>query len=70
MHGLHHESILMNAYWGRVQDLRSAVAELKAAPSCCPDGMAPMYGLAAVSPDRSLINEFLIAYQDVLLSGA
>ena len=52
------------------QDLRSAVQELKADPSCCPDGMAPMYGLAAVSPDRSLINEFLIAYQDVLLSGA
>lgn len=53
-----------------LHDLSKAVAELRKDPNCCPDGMAPMYGLAAVSPDRSLINEFLIAYQDVLLSGA
>lgn len=53
-----------------MQDLQACVADLKSDPKCCPDGMAPMYGLAAVSPDRSLINEFLIAYQDVLLSGA
>ncbi|KAK9813985.1 hypothetical protein WJX73_007983 [Symbiochloris irregularis] len=53
-----------------LEDLQECVAALKADPKCCKDGMAPMYGLAAVSPDRSLINEFLIAYQDVLLSGA
>ena len=52
-----------------MQDLGKSVSELRADPGCCPDGMAPMYGLAAVSPDRSLINEFLVAYQDVLLSG-
>ena len=33
------------------------------------DGMAPVYGLASVSPDRGIIGEFLVAYQDVLLSG-
>lgn len=33
------------------------------------DGMAPVYGLASASPDRNIIGEFLVAYQDVLLSG-
>jgi hypothetical protein len=31
--------------------------------------MAPVYGLASVSPDRNIIGDFLVAYQDVLLSG-
>jgi sphinganine-1-phosphate aldolase len=31
--------------------------------------MAPVYGMADVSPDRAIIGEFLVAYQDVLLSG-
>eukprot|EP00198_Chlamydomonas_reinhardtii_P008126 XP_001697463.1 predicted protein [Chlamydomonas reinhardtii] len=31
------------------------------------DGSAPLYGMSNVSPDRGMIGEFLVAYQDVML---
>lgn len=51
------------------QDLREIVEELQSGGEEVKDGMAPVYGLASVSPDRNIIGEFLVAYQDVLLSG-
>lgn len=51
------------------QDLRETVQELQSGGEEVKDGMAPVYGLASVSPDRNIIGEFLVAYQDVLLSG-
>jgi sphinganine-1-phosphate aldolase len=52
-----------------VQDLRECVEELQSGGAAVKDGMAPVYGLASVSPDRGIIGDFLVAYQDVLLSG-
>ena len=51
------------------QDLRECTAEVRSNPSAAPDGMAPVYGMAAVSPDRALIGDFLAAYMDAVLSG-
>ena len=51
------------------QDLRDVVQDLQSGGEQVKDGMAPVYGLASVSPDRNIIGEFLVAYQDVLLSG-
>lgn len=31
-------------------------------------GSAPLYGMANVSPDRGLLGEFLVAYQDTMLA--
>lgn len=52
-----------------LQDLHACVAEAAKGDICVPGGMAPVYGMADVSPDRAIIGEFLVAYQDVLLSG-
>jgi sphinganine-1-phosphate aldolase len=52
-----------------VQDLQDCVEVLQRDSAGVKDGMAPIYGLASVSPDRKIIGEFLVAYQDVLLSG-
>lgn len=51
-----------------IKDLRECVGVLKRDPSAAPDGMAPFYGLAAKLPDRSMVGQFLEAYQDALLS--
>jgi len=52
-----------------LKDLEVAVKEALS----CPDGsgsqgMAPVYGMNAQMPDRSVVGEFLSTYQDVLLS--
>ncbi|BDA43135.1 Sphingosine-1-phosphate lyase [Coccomyxa sp. Obi] len=52
-----------------LKDLGEIVEELQSGGEEVKDGMAPVYGLASVSPDRNIIGEFLVAYQDVLLSG-
>ncbi|EIE26884.1 PLP-dependent transferase [Coccomyxa subellipsoidea C-169] len=52
-----------------LKDLRECVEDLQSGGEHVKDGMAPVYGLASVSPDRNIIGEFLVAYQDVLLSG-
>ena len=52
------------------QDLAEGMKELRSLPKGSDSGgMAPVYGMGAKSPDRGLIGEFLVAYQDVLLSG-
>lgn len=38
-------------------------------PSAGGDGTAPLYGMAAVVPDRRIVAQFLTAYQDALLEG-
>ncbi len=50
-----------------MQDLKEAVATLKAKPELAKGGNAPMYGMAAVVPDRSIVGEFLVAFQDIQL---
>ena len=53
-----------------VQDIQHSMDELHKHPKNSKSGgMAPVYGMGAKSPDRGLIGEFLVAYQDVLLSG-
>ncbi|CAL5221739.1 g3989 [Coccomyxa viridis] len=52
-----------------LKDLQEVVDILQKDSAGVKDGMAPIYGLASVSPDRKIIGEFLVAYQDVLLSG-
>ena len=48
-----------------VEDLRAAVAEVKANPRA-KDGMAPVYGLAASLPVRSIVGDLLEKYMDIL----
>lgn len=38
-------------------------------PKAGGDGMAPLYGMAAVVPDRRVVGTFLVAYQDALLEA-
>ncbi|KAK9826850.1 hypothetical protein WJX81_007792 [Elliptochloris bilobata] len=52
-----------------LKDLHECVAEVAKGDSKVAGGMAPVYGMADISPDRAIIGEFLVAYQDVLLSG-
>ena len=54
-------------YCGIVQDLKEAVAALAADPKLAKSGNAPLYGMAAVVPDRSIVGEFLVAFQDLQL---
>jgi sphinganine-1-phosphate aldolase len=51
-----------------VADLRSCIDALAANPAGVKDGSAPLYGLAGVSPDRGLVGEFLVAFQDAMLA--
>lgn len=51
-----------------VQDLEETVQEVLDKPATSESGMAPIYGMNAKMPDRSLVGEFLTAYQDALLS--
>lgn len=51
-----------------IRDLREAVAALKSSPKGSgSEGSAPLYGLAGASPDRGLIGEFLVTFQDQML---
>ena len=52
-----------------MQDLDSAVEETLLSPTNSDEGMAPVYGMNAKMPDRSIVGEFLTAYQDALLSA-
>ncbi|MCU0846916.1 MAG: aminotransferase class V-fold PLP-dependent enzyme [Spirochaetes bacterium] len=48
-----------------IRDLRSAVAHVKKHPSERGD-MAPVYGMAATLPDRSIVSDLLDRYMDIL----
>lgn len=51
-----------------VQDLRDSVQALKDNPNCLgAEGKAPVYGMANINPDRSMVGEILVAVQDSLL---
>ena len=50
-----------------LQDLRDSVEALRRDPNCVKDGKAPVYGMANVNPDRSMVGEILVAVQDNLL---
>lgn len=53
-----------------VQDLGECVAGVRAHPGGgAADGMAPLYGMAATVPDRRIVGNFLVAYQDILLEA-
>ena len=48
-----------------MSDLRASVAEVRLVPaSADAGGLAPIYGLAASVPDRTLVSDFLKAYMD------
>lgn len=49
-----------------MQDLRVSARPLKDTNSV-KDEKAPMYGMANVNPDRSMVGEILVAVQDKLL---
>lgn len=50
-----------------LKDLRDSVRALKEDPNCVKDGKAPVYGMANINPDRSMVGEILVAVQDNLL---
>lgn len=53
-----------------ISDMRDSVSALKASPKAAAsgEGSAPLYGLAGASPDRGLIGEFLVTFQDQMLA--
>ncbi|KAL6750488.1 PLP-dependent transferase [Haematococcus lacustris] len=51
-----------------LEDLKEGVKTLVANPEAVSGGSAPMYGMSNVTPDRGMIAEFLVAYQDVMLA--
>jgi sphinganine-1-phosphate aldolase len=48
-------------------DLRESVDEVREHPERFKDGMAPVYGMAATMPDRSLVSQLLTSYTEALL---
>ena len=51
-----------------LRDLEECVAGVVAHPEKGDgDGMAPLYGMAATVPDRRIVGNFLVAFQDILL---
>jgi len=49
------------------RDLKDCVEQAKKKSPKDSDGLAPLYGMAAKVPDRRIVGDFLIAYQDILL---
>eukprot|EP00879_Flechtneria_rotunda_P016083 GHRR01016824.1.p1 GENE.GHRR01016824.1~~GHRR01016824.1.p1 ORF type:complete len:524 (+),score=169.46 GHRR01016824.1:2119-3690(+) len=59
----------LNVLPGLIGDIKDAIVALKANPEGLgSEGSAPIYGLAGASPDRGLIREFLVVFQDALLA--
>lgn len=53
-----------------LKDLKEAVEAVKKEPAGSGgEGMAPMYGMAATVPDRRIVANFLVAYQDIMLES-
>lgn len=52
-----------------IADLRSCIDALETkSDGMGKEGSAPLYGLAGISPDRGLVGEFLVAFQDAMLA--
>lgn len=54
-----------------LRDIAECVSGLLAHPGSgdSDEGMAPLYGMAATVPDRRIVGNFLVAYQDILLEA-
>jgi len=52
-----------------LKDLADGVALVKSNPNSFPDGLAPMYGLAATFPDRSTIADIGLTYLEAVLEA-
>jgi sphinganine-1-phosphate aldolase len=52
-----------------LKDLAACVQQLLDSPEGVSGGSAPLYGMAGVSPDRGLVAEFLVMYQDTMLEA-
>lgn len=50
-----------------IKDLKECVTEVKCKPELAKGGNAPMYGMAATLPDRSIVGNFLVAFQNAQL---
>jgi glutamate/tyrosine decarboxylase-like PLP-dependent enzyme len=50
-----------------LEDLKASVAEARDNPEAFKHGMAPIYGMAAELPDRSIVNDFVTGYLDAVL---
>ncbi|EFJ48810.1 hypothetical protein VOLCADRAFT_60125, partial [Volvox carteri f. nagariensis] len=49
------------------QGVNEQLANPRAAADAARHGSAPLYGMANVTPDRGMVADFLVAYQDVML---
>ncbi len=58
----------LKPFWILLKELEEAVDEAFSSAGGTDEGMAPMYGMNAKMPDRSIVGEYLTAYQDALLS--
>lgn len=52
-----------------VRDLEECIAEVKKGPKNGEEGMAPIYGMAESLPDRHIIGDVLVAYQEAALDS-
>ena len=52
---------------GLLVDLAECIAEVKKGPKDDKDGMAPIYGMAESLPDRNIIGDVLVAFQEATL---
>ena len=53
-----------------LQDLRAAALKCRDTPAQVKDGLAGIYGQAAIVPDRSVVGDILKGYLDVLYTPA
>jgi hypothetical protein len=49
-----------------IADLRAAMQETRELPAGSAEGMAALYGAAAVMPDRGAVSDFAIGFMDQL----
>ena len=52
-----------------IMDLEECIAEVKKGPKDGEEGMAPIYGMAESLPDRHIIGDVLVAYQEAALDS-
>ena len=52
-----------------VKDLQESILEVLKGPKDGEEGMAPIYGMAESLPDRHIIGDVLVAYQEAALDS-
>jgi sphinganine-1-phosphate aldolase len=50
-----------------IKDVADSVAEVLADPTKFKDGTAPLYGMAATMPDRSIVGDLMVGFMDRML---